>query len=106
MPSWLGGPEIIVIVLVIIVVFGWKKLPDAARSLGRSARIFKAEVEEMKHDKHKPSAAGRETVDGRTVPREGTAPEASDGERADGAAREPGDETPSESNGSTSTRRP
>lgn len=60
MPN-LGAPEIIIIVLVLVVLFGWKKLPDAARSLGRSMRIFKAEVEEMKD---KPSAASRETVPG------------------------------------------
>ncbi|WP_226347018.1 Sec-independent protein translocase subunit TatA [Agilicoccus flavus] len=72
MPSWLGGPEIIVLIVVIAIVFGWKKLPDAARSLGRSMRIFKAEVEEMKHDKQDgpPSAASRETVDGESVRRE------------------------------------
>ena len=34
--------------ILLIVVFGWKKLPDAARSLGRSARVFKSEVDEMK----------------------------------------------------------
>lgn len=61
MPQWLSGPEILVLVLVIVIVFGWKKLPDAARSLGRSMRIFKAEVEEMKE---KPSAASRDTVRG------------------------------------------
>ena len=60
MPN-LGAPEIIILVLVLVVLFGWKKLPDAARSLGRSMRIFKAEVEEMKD---KPSAASRETVPG------------------------------------------
>lgn len=50
MPQWVGGPEFVLIVLVIVLLFGWKKLPDAARSLGRSMRIFKAEVHEMKHD--------------------------------------------------------
>jgi len=62
MPN-LGPTEIIVIIAVLVILFGWKKLPDAARSLGRSMRIFKAEVEEMK-DKDKPSAASRETVSG------------------------------------------
>lgn len=61
MPS-LGPMEIVLIILVIAIVFGWSKLPDAARSLGRSARIFKSEIEEMKRDK--PS----ETVPGTTVP--------------------------------------
>ena len=61
MPAWLGGPELVVIVLVIVIVFGWKKLPDAARSLGRSMRIFKAEVDEMKRE---PNPASRDTVEG------------------------------------------
>ena len=34
-----------VLILIVIVVFGSKKLPDAARSLGRSIRIFKSEIE-------------------------------------------------------------
>lgn len=65
MPQWLGGPEFVVIVLVVVLLFGWKKLPDAARSLGRSMRIFKSEVTEMKRDQ--PSAASRDTVRGETV---------------------------------------
>ena len=43
MPS-LGAPEIILIVLVVLLLFGAKRLPDAARGLGRSLRIFKSEV--------------------------------------------------------------
>ncbi len=80
MPQWLGGPELIVIVLIIVILFGWKKLPDAARSLGRSMRIFKAEVEEMKRD-DPPSAASKDTVRGATVPpqdRVGETPEQRD----------------------------
>lgn len=46
----IGAPEILVVVVVIALVFGWKKLPDAARSLGRSMRIFKSEVNEMKKE--------------------------------------------------------
>ncbi len=41
---------LLVLVLLIVVIFGAKKLPDAARSLGRSMRIFKSEVKEMKDD--------------------------------------------------------
>ena len=41
---------LLVLVLLIVVIFGAKRLPDAARSLGRSMRIFKAEVKEMKDD--------------------------------------------------------
>lgn len=49
MPN-LGATEIIIILVVIVVLFGAKKLPDAARSLGRSMRIFRSEVKEMKND--------------------------------------------------------
>ncbi|MFD3516500.1 Sec-independent protein translocase subunit TatA [Streptomyces sp. NPDC058657] len=46
----LGAPELILIVLVIILLFGAKKLPDMARSLGKSARILKSEAKAMKKD--------------------------------------------------------
>ncbi|BAU95844.1 twin arginine translocase A [Corynebacterium suranareeae] len=50
----LGPWEIAIIVLLIIVLFGAKKLPDAARSIGRSMRIFKSEVKEMNKDNETP----------------------------------------------------
>lgn len=53
MPT-LGPWEIGIIVLLIIVLFGAKKLPDAARSIGRSMRIFKSEVKEMNKDSDTP----------------------------------------------------
>ncbi len=46
----LRGWEILVIVGVIILLFGAKKLPDMARSLGKSARILKSEAKAMKKD--------------------------------------------------------
>ncbi len=62
------GWHIVVLILVIVVVFGWKRLPDAARGLGRSMRIFKSEVDEMKKDgKTTPSAASSDTVKGEAV---------------------------------------
>lgn len=39
-----------IVALVVVILFGSKKLPDAARGLGRSLRIFKSEVEEMHND--------------------------------------------------------
>jgi len=66
--NFFDGPHLLLLLLVIVVLFGWKKMPDAARSLGRSMRIFKSEVEEMKKDgQSTPSAASSDTVKGETV---------------------------------------
>jgi sec-independent protein translocase protein TatA len=46
----LGPLEIALIILAILLLFGYKKLPDASRSLGRSLRIFKGEMKGMKDD--------------------------------------------------------
>lgn len=43
MPS-LGTPELLIIGAIILLLFGAKRLPDAARGIGRSLRIFKAET--------------------------------------------------------------
>lgn len=40
----LRGWEWLIIVALILLLFGAKRLPDAARGLGRSLRIFKAET--------------------------------------------------------------
>ena len=70
--------HILILILVVLVLFGWKKLPDVARSLGRSMRIFKSEVEEMKNDgKTTPSAASSDTVKGETIHPEEDSPAAS-----------------------------
>jgi sec-independent protein translocase protein TatA len=41
------------ILLAFVVLFGYKRLPDATRSLGRSMRIFKAEVKGLHDDEPK-----------------------------------------------------
>ncbi len=43
----------IVLLLLIVVLFGYKRLPDVTRSLGRSMRIFKSEVESLRDDDDK-----------------------------------------------------
>jgi len=39
--------------LVVVILFGAKRLPDSARSLGRSLRIFKSEVKELNKEEKK-----------------------------------------------------
>ena len=56
MPN-LGPTELIIIAVVLILLFGSKKLPDAARSIGRSMRIFKSEVKELNNDDQVTAAA-------------------------------------------------
>ena len=42
--------HLILVVVVLVLLFGAKKLPDAARSLGRSVRILKAETKGLSED--------------------------------------------------------
>ena len=61
----LGAPEIILILVVIILLFGAKKLPDMARSLGKSARILKSEAKAMKEEGGAQAPAAQQpTADG------------------------------------------
>ncbi len=65
----LGAPELILIILAILLLFGYKKLPDASRSRGRSLRIFKGEMKGMKDDDVRTrDAAGVRPVQGEIVP--------------------------------------
>jgi len=45
-----GGWELILVLLVVLLLFGSKRLPDSARALGRSLRIFKAETKGLRGD--------------------------------------------------------
>ncbi|MFI1823268.1 Sec-independent protein translocase subunit TatA [Lentzea sp. NPDC020367] len=46
----LGATELLIIGVVIVLLFGSKKLPEMARSLGRSAKILKAESSGLRQD--------------------------------------------------------
>jgi sec-independent protein translocase protein TatA len=51
MPGWIGPWEILILLLVILLIFGPKRLPELGRSLGRGMREFKNPVREMGEDK-------------------------------------------------------
>jgi sec-independent protein translocase protein TatA len=53
------GPwHLLIVAAVFVLLFGAKKLPDAARSLGKSARILKTELKDLHDDdKDNPAAA-------------------------------------------------
>ncbi|MFF0543961.1 Sec-independent protein translocase subunit TatA [Nocardia thailandica] len=51
--SW---THLLIIALLFVLLFGAKRLPDAARGLGRSLRIFKSEVGQMQSESQAPAA--------------------------------------------------
>lgn len=73
-----GLSELAVILIVVILVIGAKRLPDLARSAGKSARILKAEAKAMKREEAAekakdeaaagPAVATPRVVEGTVVP--------------------------------------
>ncbi|MEU4049685.1 Sec-independent protein translocase subunit TatA [Streptomyces olivaceus] len=54
--------HLLIVAIVFLVLFGSKKLPDMARSLGKSARILKSEAAAMKSDGGPAAGTGGEPV--------------------------------------------
>ena len=64
----LGVPELLIILVAALVIFGgYKKLPDASRSLGRSLRIFKGEMKGMKDDDVRADVRTKDVAETTTV---------------------------------------
>ncbi|MBX9245065.1 Sec-independent protein translocase subunit TatA [Actinotalea ferrariae] len=53
----LRGWEWVILLAIVLLLFGARRLPDLARSVGRSMKIFRSEVKDMKQDES-PSATG------------------------------------------------
>ena len=49
----LGGPDLIIILLIILVLFGAKKLPELARGLGQAIKEFQKAKDEFSDELHK-----------------------------------------------------
>jgi sec-independent protein translocase protein TatA len=71
----LGGPDLIIILVIILVLFGAKKLPELARGLGQAMREFQKAKDEFGNELHKAdqanTPAGKQNAQGAqsTVPR-------------------------------------
>jgi sec-independent protein translocase protein TatA len=64
----IGAPEIILVLLVLVLLFGAKKLPELARGSGRALRIFKAETKGLLDDEDDKRTPEQRQVDaGRTL---------------------------------------
>ncbi|MFF2960218.1 twin-arginine translocase TatA/TatE family subunit [Streptomyces sp. NPDC057963] len=67
-----GISELAIILIVAVLVLGAKKLPELARSAGKSARILKAEAKAMKETQGSDGEArGPRVIRGETVDRQG-----------------------------------
>jgi sec-independent protein translocase protein TatA len=55
----LSAPELIAIILIILLLFGAKRLPDTARAIGQSLKIFKKSVRDEEDEKRPGQAAGQ-----------------------------------------------
>jgi sec-independent protein translocase protein TatA len=51
MPGWIGPWEILILLLVVLLIFGPKRLPELGRSLGRGMREFKSSVKDIGEEK-------------------------------------------------------
>ncbi|WNO76643.1 Sec-independent protein translocase subunit TatA [Streptomyces sp. AM8-1-1] len=63
----IGAPEILIILVVFLLIFGARRLPDMARSLGQSMRILKSETKAMR------TSEGETTVHGAAPAHAGSA---------------------------------
>jgi len=66
----LGGPDLLVILVIILVLFGAKKLPELARGLGQAIKEFQKAKDEFTDELHK---AGDSTA--KTTPPQSTVPQ-------------------------------
>lgn len=57
-----GGAELMIILVVLVLLFGAKKLPELGSSVGRSIKNFKKGIEDSKDDAPDVDAAGHEQV--------------------------------------------
>jgi sec-independent protein translocase protein TatA len=52
-----GGWELVIILGVLVLLFGAKRLPDMARSIGQSARVLKGEMKGLRGDEEEKTEA-------------------------------------------------
>jgi sec-independent protein translocase protein TatA len=82
----LGGPDLFIILLIVLVLFGAKKLPDLARSLGQSMNEFRKAREEIDRGLHDTNAQPSQPQPTASI--QGVAAVPSDQQRMTPAARD------------------
>lgn len=64
----------LIVLLIAVILFGSKRLPDAARGLGRSMRIFKSEIKEMQDGESKTTPAQQQPQQLAAAPEQASQP--------------------------------
>jgi sec-independent protein translocase protein TatA len=80
-PGWIGLPELLILLLVVLLFFGPKRLPEMGRSLGRGMREFKESVTGNDKDDDVPAlppASAHETATATATPAPAPARETDD----------------------------
>ena len=68
----LAGPDLIVILLIILVLFGAKKLPELARGMGQAVKEFQKAKDEFNDELHKAGKPEIETAKSEVKPAQST----------------------------------
>lgn len=58
MPSWIGWPEIVVVAIIALVIFGPKRLPELGHSIGKAITGFRRGLGEAEQEVKKGMAEG------------------------------------------------
>ncbi len=60
MPNWIGLPELILILMIVLLLFGANRLPEIAKALGKSIREFKKSSKEISDEINKDQPADKD----------------------------------------------
>jgi len=74
----LAGPDLIVILLIVLVLFGAKKLPELARGMGQAVKEFQKAKDEFNDEIHKAGTADAEAAKSNVKPAQSTVPRIAD----------------------------
>src|SRR6267143_5954646 len=85
----LAGPDLIVILLIVLVLFGAKKLPELARGMGQAVKEFQKAKDEFNDELHKAGKSEPEIAKPDAKPAESTVPRIDSSQAASAARPDP-----------------
>jgi len=85
----LAGPDLIIILLIILVLFGAKKLPELARGMGQAVKEFQKAKDEFSDELHKAGKSETEAAKPDVKPAESTVPRIDSSQAASVARPDP-----------------